>query len=765
MSVNSNIPKYPFPSYDGSPYRRYLPSAYDPSMSIYEQMVQVIERLNQMGIYIGRLVEWLDQVTGTQNERIEKLEKEWGIFEDYIVNVLLEKKLVEILKQWLDDGTLAEIINKEVFDMKADKEIVHEIGVTYKEFGAKLDGVTDDTEAIQKAHKYANENGYDIVQKNATFVFNGSVDVKYGLDLTGSTLITSLQEDFPIEYQRKVSLFNFVGSELKDITDEICMCEDLKEGQIKIPELSKIDSGAIIFKSDELDLIRRDGGKLTNINKQECNLYIKNDEGNLLYPLTKDYSKDKKLKLYHRPMDTLLEAKMPKIILDNAKIYSIYKCQRNNTRITGIIVEEKNTSETVSPIYTIGEYIECVTHEVKDCFTPRVGRSKKTGENGLGYLYLLTLTANVTYDNITQMGGWSGLNGNWMRDINIYNSKVMSIGGHVNVFDVVARDCFITKQVIAHGGGRLLIKDSTIAGIGSEMALQTRIDYAGEFKGEMILDNVRNLYSKYLVSLNPVNYDCGRKVFMPHVEIINCTMENREDKAPVLFIWRGYGGNFDSTLPSFKVDGLKVTTNGKKFTTFEHTGDVENTKLKGTVKFDLRRINVPLDSFIDNITSPQWAHLFTPNIKNLNVDFLFDIEEMIFNLTVSSTTNTTFNLRRCDVYTLRAETPETSITTEGEPLKIFFEECIFHRPYSELGSRQGAYGRIQFFVTNSRFIRFKKLDGTYDDNIGFTFERLIVFASGNAVDGKGKLPASDVERLFNYADTDYWMIKVPETVS
>ena len=34
--------------------------------------------------------------------------------------------------------------------------------VTYEEFGAKGDGVTDDFAALFAAHKYANENGLDV---------------------------------------------------------------------------------------------------------------------------------------------------------------------------------------------------------------------------------------------------------------------------------------------------------------------------------------------------------------------------------------------------------------------------------------------------------------------------------------------------------------------------------------------------------------------------------------------------------------------------
>ncbi|PNK22140.1 hypothetical protein, partial [Bacillus thuringiensis] len=91
-----------------SPYRRYLPSAFDESMNIYEQLITCIEHVNNLGISFNELVDWLDKVVLQQNERLDEQDKkidmlrdEWHIFEDYVINTLLKKKVVEVLKEWL----------------------------------------------------------------------------------------------------------------------------------------------------------------------------------------------------------------------------------------------------------------------------------------------------------------------------------------------------------------------------------------------------------------------------------------------------------------------------------------------------------------------------------------------------------------------------------------------------------------------------------------------------------------------------------------
>lgn len=76
----------------------------------------------------------------------------------------IQNVVVESLTTWLEDGTLADIINEDVFNMKADKKDVdsREINVLYPPSPlqpVKMDGTTDDSANLQAIIDYVTEKG------------------------------------------------------------------------------------------------------------------------------------------------------------------------------------------------------------------------------------------------------------------------------------------------------------------------------------------------------------------------------------------------------------------------------------------------------------------------------------------------------------------------------------------------------------------------------------------------------------------------------
>lgn len=93
----------------------------------------------------------------------------------------IQDETVKSLRGWLADGTLTDIINKDVFDMKANQENLNARGVNVLELSAKGDGVTNDTTIIQ-----------DILDNNRVVFFPSAdylIDIETGLSIPDDTIV------------------------------------------------------------------------------------------------------------------------------------------------------------------------------------------------------------------------------------------------------------------------------------------------------------------------------------------------------------------------------------------------------------------------------------------------------------------------------------------------------------------------------------------------------------------------------------------------
>ena len=129
-------------------FQNVLPTVYDSaSLSLYEAMGKVMYKLNEV------------------IDLVNLLEANQPNVEDYVIN---------ILNKWLDDGTLANIINNDVLNNKADGHVL-----SVSSFGADPTGVKDSTQAFNDALAKASNDKYKLVvfpgqYKLSSYIFTDS---------------------------------------------------------------------------------------------------------------------------------------------------------------------------------------------------------------------------------------------------------------------------------------------------------------------------------------------------------------------------------------------------------------------------------------------------------------------------------------------------------------------------------------------------------------------------------------------------------------
>lgn len=134
-------------------YERYLPTAFDESLSLLEKVNKVIDYLNKTGIAINDITEFVKVVAETQDLKIDDLRKEFEELDDVIRNGIIPENLRIIINELMADGTLADIINGEIFEDLNDEialvdSKVSDIVPAYL-YGIMADG-SDETEKFQR---------------------------------------------------------------------------------------------------------------------------------------------------------------------------------------------------------------------------------------------------------------------------------------------------------------------------------------------------------------------------------------------------------------------------------------------------------------------------------------------------------------------------------------------------------------------------------------------------------------------------------------
>ena len=227
------------PEFQQEMYRRYLPSAYDSSLNVYEQLTQMIEYLHKTSEIVNNVV------------------LQWNIIRDWIISEGVNDAVVQQLDDWLLDGTIDRLINETVFEdinvkinnlynNKADQS---NLDVTNNEVKnlkqEKVDksyfdqiiknigsgspkGVFDTLDQLKTAYPNGDNNTYVVKDTGKWYYWNGSNWTEggdYQATLIGEKSITTKEiskqtlQALDIDPTSKVNILNQKNSVVGQIVD------------------------------------------------------------------------------------------------------------------------------------------------------------------------------------------------------------------------------------------------------------------------------------------------------------------------------------------------------------------------------------------------------------------------------------------------------------------------------------------------------------------------------------------------------------------
>lgn len=393
-------------------------------------------------------------------------------------------------------------------------------GVSYADFGAKMNGVDDDTDAVIACHAYANAHGCPVFQHSGTVLMktagNGHCpQVKTDTDWTGTTFLVT-----PDIADSKIVFAVAPEEELPNVQLQNWQISQLQKGILNVDFLrGNYDNQLLTFETD-IVLCKRDQSETLTAPSyyQETVTTDRNGalmDGEFFRGMTDAGS----VTLRRRSiLDHPIKIKGGKIVLqaDTHMVnpYFLY-IARSNVTVEGLEVYAGNRVNTDTDNYR-GELIRADRAYnlcFRDCFAENYSTfyswANRYSSNTC-YILCCTHCSEVLIDHCTFLRGWGPIQTSWCKRLTVRDSRMGRIDNHYGCRDYLITGCtMVTSQSninVGYGDGYLTVRDTTfIKTRDYDTFMQSRLincreDMCAIFSGDIILENIR-IQSEYLVVL------------------------------------------------------------------------------------------------------------------------------------------------------------------------------------------------------------------------------------------------------------------------
>lgn len=443
--------------------------------------------------------------------------------------------------------------------------------ITYEQFGAVGDGLTDDLPAIVAAHAFANEQGRPV---------RSSPEATYHLGRQALTAVIQTSTDwntsrFIIDDSQGVednarSLFE-VRSQHEPVPLTI---ERLAVGQARLDIRPATDLLILVENDNQRRFIRR--GLNVNSGTEQKEVFILRRDGTIEGAIEWDYDTITRIEAQPIDAEPLVLHGGFFINIANRMVQPVgYKywsrnilIHRSNTVVDGLSYEVVGQTDVGHPYRGFLSAQQVANITLLNCRISPHKVYKTIGRAGLPvsmgtYGYSAGLVVNFTMQGCrmgdihnTELWGIAGTN--FMKNLLVEDCVLSRMDVHMGVsgFYIIRRSTLGHMGINAIGRGRLIVEDSTVH---SQRLIKFRGDYGATWDGEVLVRNSRWVPRRIDGSAvamfgvqNDGTHDFGYDSSMPTViRIEGLTIEDgpvREGSSNVV-LFDDPSGALDATLP------------------------------------------------------------------------------------------------------------------------------------------------------------------------------------------------------------------------
>ncbi len=418
--------------------------------------------------------------------------------------------------------------------------------VSYRDFGAKGDGKTDDVKAIAAAHAYANKHGLNVkADKEATYYIGGkdhTVEIQTSTDFGNAAFII---DDTNVE-NRNSPVFH-VSSSLESLP--LDGVPTLRKNQTII-DVPLPGSGLITVTNANVRRYIRYGPN-QNQGSHQTDIFLVNEEGvvDKNTPIIWDF--DQVTEISFLPIDketlTITGGHFTTIANRDESRYTYYNrgisIRRSNIVIDGLEHHVTGEGETGSPYNGFINIGNCSNVTVKNCLLTGHKTYRTIGAASVpvsmgSYDISVSRALNVTFENCSQTNDihdptyWGIIGSNYCKNL-VYDNCIFSrFDAHMGVANATIRNSTLGHQGINAIGSGVFIVENTIVKSGSLINL--RNDYGSTWQGEFIIrncvfspTNVASGKVRLIGGSNSGQHDFGYTCYMPErITIDNLRIED-----------------------------------------------------------------------------------------------------------------------------------------------------------------------------------------------------------------------------------------------